>query len=60
MLRFWGLSPEIAKSGRAVRPVGQAPRATRHSSMGRPRPANRANNVTRTIEDALRAAGLLR
>lgn len=61
ILRFWGLAPEVAKASHAPRAVEDRPRAARRSPIGcRPRTMNPATNVTRTIEEALRAAGLLR
>ena len=61
MLRFWGLSPQVVKASRVPRAVEQRPRAARRSSMGRrPQAMTLTTNVTSAIEEALRAAGLLR
>ena len=61
ILRFWGRKPAGAKASHVTRPVERRPRAaSRSSTSRRPQAVNPTANVTRTIEEALRAAGLLR
>jgi len=60
MLRFWGLAGNVASRGRVSRPPEHHPRHADRAAPRRPQAAKAVNNVTQTIEDALRAAGLLR
>jgi hypothetical protein len=58
LLRFWGLSPYVAKSKHDTLPV---PRRGPARSDSRPRANTIASGfVEQTIVDALRSAGLLR
>ena len=60
MLRFWGLVPQITNRADVSRTLRHPVRSTRRSVPRLSQTVNVADKVTKTIEDALRAAGLFR
>jgi len=60
MLRFWGLVPQVTVRADVSRTIRHPVRSTRRSAPRLSQTVNVADKVTKTIEDALRAAGLFR
>jgi len=60
ILRFWGLAPHVSDRGDVPRPLRHRSRFPRRSASRLSPTMNAADKVTKTIEEALRAAGLFR
>jgi poly(hydroxyalkanoate) depolymerase family esterase len=58
--QFWGVAPKVKTSANQERTVSRRPDAAIAEPLRVPQPAAAASGIGKTIEDALRSAGLMR